>query len=196
MSATRMYLTGDDRADALLASDGNALLIGMVLDQQVTMEKAFSGPAVIAERMGGHLDVAAIAAADPEEFAALCSRPPAVHRFPGSMAGRVQGVCRVLVESYGGDAVNVWTDAPSGVELRKRIAALPGFGAQKAAIFLALLGKQYGVQPPGWREAAGAFGADGSRVSVADVVDEESLGQVRAAKKAAKAAAKAASASP
>ena len=196
MTATRMYLTGDDRADALLASDGNALLIGMVLDQQVPMEKAFSGPAVIAERMGGHLDVAAIAAADPEEFAALCSRPPAVHRFPGSMAGRVQGVCRVLVESYGGDAVNVWTDAPSGVELRKRIAALPGFGAQKAAIFLALLGKQYGVQPPGWREAAGAFGADGSRVSVADVVDEESLGQVRAAKKAAKAAAKAASASP
>ena len=193
MSATRMYLTGDDRADALLASDGNALLIGMVLDQQVPMEKAFSGPAVIAERMGGHLDVAAIAAADPEEFAALCSRPPAVHRFPGSMAGRVQGVCRVLVESYGGDAVNLWTDVPSGVELRKRIAALPGFGAQKAAIFLALLGKQYGVQPPGWREAAGAFGAAGSRISVADVVDEESLGQVRAAKKAAKAAAKVAS---
>ena len=195
MTATRMYLTGDDKADALLASDGNALLIGMVLDQQVPMEKAFSGPAVIAERMGGQLDVAAIAAADPEEFSALCSRPPAVHRFPGSMAGRVQGVCRVLVESYGGDAVNLWTDVPSGVELRKRIAALPGFGAQKAAIFLALLGKQYGVQPPGWREAAGAFGEDGSRVSVADVVDEESLGQVRAAKKAAKAAAKAASAS-
>ena len=195
MSATRMYLTGDDRADALLASDGNALLIGMVLDQQVPMEKAFSGPAVIAERMGGHLDAAAIAVADPEEFAALCSRPPAVHRFPGSMAGRVQGVCRVLVESYGGDAVNLWTDVTSGVELRKRISALPGFGAQKAAIFLALLGKQYGVQPPGWREAAGAFGEDGSRVSVADVVDEESLGQVRAAKKAAKAAAKAAGAS-
>ena len=195
MSATRMYLTGDDMADALLASDGNALLIGMVLDQQVPMEKAFSGPAVIAERMGGHLDVAAIAAADPEEFAALCSRPPAVHRFPGSMAGRVQGVCRVLVESYGGDAVNLWTDVPSGVELRKRIAALPGFGAQKAAIFVALLGKQYGVQPPGWREAAGAFGAAGSRISVADVVDEESLGQVRAAKKAAKAAAKVASTS-
>ena len=195
MTATRMYLTGDDKADALLASDGNALLIGMVLDQQVPMEKAFSGPAVIAERMGGHLDVAAIAAADPEEFAALCSRPPAVHRFPGSMAGRVQGVCRVLVESYGGDAVNLWTDVPSGVELRKRIAALPGFGAQKAAIFLALLGKQYGVQPPGWREATGAFGEDGSRISVADVVDEESLGQVRAAKNAAKAAAKVASTS-
>ncbi len=194
MTATRMYLTGDDEADALLAADGNALLIGMVLDQQVPMEKAFSGPAVIAERMGGRLDVAAIAAADPEEFAALCARPPAVHRFPGSMAGRVQGVCRVLVESYDGDASNLWADVPSGVELRKRIAALPGFGAQKAAIFLALLGKQYGVQPPGWREAAGAFGDDGSRVSVADVVDEESLGQVRAAKKAAKAAAKAAAA--
>jgi len=189
-----MYLTGDDEADALLASDGNALLIGMVLDQQVPMEKAFSGPAVIAERMGGRLDVAAIAAADPEEFAALCTRPPAVHRFPGSMAGRVQGVCRVLVESYSGDAGNLWADVPSGVELRKRIAGLPGFGAQKAAIFLALLGKQYGVQPPGWREAAGAFGEDGSRVSVADVVDEESLAQVRAAKKAAKAAAKSAAA--
>ena len=195
MTASHLHITGDAQADALLASDPNALLIGMVLDQQVPMEKAFSGPAVIAERMGGHLDVAAIAAADPEEFAALCSRPPAVHRFPGSMAGRVQGVCRVLVESYGGDAVNLWTDVPSGVELRKRIAALPGFGAQKAAIFVALLGKQYGVQPPGWREAAGASGAAGSRISVADVVDEESLGQVRAAKKAAKAAAKVASTS-
>ena len=196
MTRPTLYLTGNSDADELLASDPNALLLGMVLDQQVPMEKAFSGPAVIAERMGGRLDVATIAAADPEEFAALCSRPPAVHRFPGSMAGRVQGVCRVLVESYGGDAANLWADLSSGLELRKRIAALPGFGAQKAGIFLALLGKQYGVQPEGWREAAGVFGEDGSRVSVADVVDEESLGQVRAAKKAAKAAAKAASASP
>ena len=194
MTRPTLYLTGNSDADELLASDPNALLLGMVLDQQVPMEKAFSGPAVIAERMGGRLDVATIAAADPEEFAALCSRPPAVHRFPGSMAGRVQGVCRVLVESYGGDAANLWADVSSGVELRKRIAALPGFGAQKAGIFLALLGKQYGVQPEGWREAAGVFGEDGSRVSVADVVDEESLGQVRAAKKAAKAAAKAAAA--
>ena len=194
MTRPTLYLTGNSNADELLASDPNALLLGMVLDQQVPMEKAFSGPAVIAERMGGRLDVATIAAADPEEFAALCSRPPAVHRFPGSMAGRVQGVCRVLVESYGGDAANLWADVSSGVELRKRIAALPGFGAQKAGIFLALLGKQYGVQPEGWREAAGVFGEDGSRVSVADVVDEESLGQVRAAKKAAKAAAKAAAA--
>jgi uncharacterized HhH-GPD family protein len=194
MTRPTLYLTGNSDADELLASDPNALLLGMVLDQQVPMEKAFSGPAVIAERMGGRLDVATIAAADPEEFAALCSRPPAVHRFPGSMAGRVQGVCRVLVESYGGDAANLWADLSSGLELRKRIAALPGFGAQKAGIFLALLGKQYGVQPEGWREAAGVFGEDGSRVSVADVVDEESLGQVRAAKKAAKAAAKAAAA--
>jgi len=194
MTRPTLYLTGNSDADELLASDPNALLLGMVLDQQVPMEKAFSGPAVIAERMGGRLDVATIAAADPEEFAALCSRPPAVHRFPGSMAGRVQGVCRVLVESYGGDAANLWADVSSGLELRKRIAALPGFGAQKAGIFLALLGKQYGVQPEGWREAAGVFGEDGSRVSVADVVDEESLGQVRAAKKAAKAAAKAAAA--
>ncbi len=191
MTASQLHITGDEQADALLASDPNALLIGMVLDQQVTMEKAFSGPAVIAERMGGHLDVPAIAAADPDEFAALCSRPPAVHRFPGSMAGRVQGVCRVLVESYAGDAANLWADVPNGALLRNRIGKLPGFGVQKAAIFLALLGKQYGVQPDGWREAAGGYGEDGSRLSVADVVDDESLAQVRAAKKAAKAAAKA-----
>lgn len=190
MTATSLYLTGNADADALLAKDGNALLIGMVLDQQVPMEKAFSGPAVIAERMGGTLDVAAIAAADPEQFAALCATPPAVHRFPGSMAGRVQAVCQVLLTSYQGDAENLWGTASSGVELKKRVAALPGFGEQKSAIFTALLGKQYGVTPDGWREAAGKYGADGSRISVADVIDPASLAEVRAAKKAAKAAAK------
>lgn len=192
VTATSLYLTGNPEADALLARDGNALLIGMVLDQQVPMEKAFSGPAVIAERMGGSLDVAAIAAADPEQFAALCATPPAVHRFPGSMAGRVQAVCRVLIADYRGAAENLWATAATGAELRKRIAALPGFGEQKAAIFLALLGKQYGVAPDGWREAAGAYGEDGSRISVADVTSPESLTAVRAAKKAAKAAARAA----
>ncbi len=192
VTATSLYLTGNPEADALLARDGNALLIGMVLDQQVPMEKAFSGPAVIAERMGGSLDVAAIAAADPEQFAALCATPPAVHRFPGSMAGRVQAVCRVLIADYRGAAENLWATAATGAELRKRIAALPGFGEQKAAIFLALLGKQYGVAPDGWREAAGAYGEDGSRISVADVTSPESLTAVRAAKKAAKAAAQAA----
>ncbi len=195
MTASQLWITGDDRADALLAADGNALLIGMVLDQQIPMEKAFSGPAVIAERMGGAFDVRAIAEADPEEFAALFSRPPAVHRFPGSMAGRVQSVCRTLVEEYDGDAANLWDGAASGAELKKRIAALPGFGAQKAAIFVALLGKQYRVTPTGWREAAGAYGDDGSRTSVADVVDAESLAQVRASKKAAKAAARSATTS-
>lgn len=192
VTATSLYLTGDPEADALLARDSNALLIGMVLDQQVPMEKAFAGPTVIAERMGGSLDVAAIAAADPEQFAALCATPPAVHRFPGSMAGRVQAVCRVLMADYRGDAENLWATAGTGAELRKRIAALPGFGEQKAAIFLALLGKQYGVAPDGWREAAGPYGEDGSRISVADVTSPESLTAVRAAKKAAKAVARAA----
>ena len=193
MTAERLYLTGRPDADELLARDPNALLLGMVLDQQIPMEKAFSGPAVIAERMGG-LDVRAIAAADPEEFKTVCSTPPAVHRFPGSMSARVQSVCQVLVESYDADAVNLWADVSTGAELFKRIGALPGFGAQKASIFLALLGKQYGVTPDGWREAAGAYGEDGARRSVADVVDDESLDAVRASKKAAKAAAKAAAA--
>jgi uncharacterized HhH-GPD family protein len=191
MTATELYITGDQRADTLLATDPNALLIGMVLDQQVPMEKAFSGPAVIAERMGGEFDVLAIAAADPEEFGALCTRPPAVHRFPGAMAKRVQATCRVLAESYDGNAANIWAGVRTGAELRDRIAALPGFGAQKAAIFTALLGKQYGVTPSGWREAAGAYGEPGSHRSVADVVDPDSLVKVRATKRAAKAAAKA-----
>ena len=186
-----LWLTGNAEADTLLSTDPNALLLGMVLDQQVPMEKAFSGPAVIAARMGGRLDVAAIAAADPAEFATLCSTPPAVHRFPGSMAGRLQQVCRMLVDSYGGSAQGLWQDVTTGKQLRSRIAALPGFGAQKAAIFTALLGKQYGVAPAGWREAAGPYGAEGSHLSVADVVDEQSLTLVRAAKKAAKAAARA-----
>jgi len=190
MTAAALHITGDEQADALLAADPNALLIGMVLDQQVTMEKAFAGPAVIAERMGGRLDVQAIAAADPDAFGALCAERPAVHRFPGAMAKRVQATCRVLTESYAGDAANLWAGVATGEELRDRIAALPGFGAQKAAIFTALLGKQYGVTPPGWRAAAGAYGEDGSFRSVADVVDQDSLERVRAAKRAVKAAAK------
>lgn len=185
-----MFLAGDEKADALLARDSDALLIGMVLDQQIPMEKAFAGPAVIADRMGGTLDVAAIADADPEVFAALCARPPAVHRFPGSMAGRIQGVCRILLDTYGGRAENIWAGAESGAELKRRLVALPGFGDGKARIFLALLGKQYGVTPRGWREAAGPVGQPDTYLSVADVVDPDSLARVRAAKKAAKAAAK------
>lgn len=185
---TRLWLTGGNAAaDALLSDDPNALLIGMLLDQQVPMEKAFSGPWVIAQRMGGRLDVAAIAAADPEEFAALCAEPPAVHRFPRAMAGRIQDLCRILVDDWGGNARQLFDSAGTGAELVKKLSQLPGFGTVKAQIFTALLGKQYGVTPDGWREAAGEFGTRG-HWSVADVVDEESLQLVRAAKKAAKAA--------
>jgi uncharacterized HhH-GPD family protein len=186
------YLTGNATADRLLADDPNAVLLGMVLDQQVTMEKAFTGPAVIAERMGGRLDVAAIASADPEEFAALCAKPPAVHRFPGSMAGRVQGVCQVLVRDWDGQASTMYASAKTGQELKRLIAALPGFGEQKASIFVALLGKRFGVRPPGWEEAAGGYGRPGTFVSVADISDPGSLQMVREAKRLAKAQAKAA----
>lgn len=186
------YLTGDPDADALLDSDPNALLVGMVLDQQVPMEKAFSGPAVIAERMGGSFDAAAVAAMSEDDFVALCAQKPAIHRFPGSMGKRVHQVCRVLVAEYDGRAENLWADATSGAAVKQALLALPGFGAEKAAIFTALLGKQRGVTPPGWREAAGDFGADGVYRSVADIVDEESLQRVRETKRAAKAAKKAA----
>ena len=186
-----LHLTGDPAADALLAENANALLVGMVLDQQVPMEKAFRGPAVIAERTGGDFDVAVIAATAEEDFVALCSTPPAVHRFPGAMAKRVQQVCRVLLESYDGDVRNLYAAAATGAELKRSLSRLPGLGEQKAAIFTALLGKQCGITPPGWREAAGEFGEDGSFRSVADVVDADSLLKVRDAKKAAKAQAKA-----
>jgi uncharacterized HhH-GPD family protein len=156
------------------------------------MEKAFSGPAVIAERMGtDHLDPAVIAAHDPEAFAEIFSRTPAVHRFPGSMAGRVQKVAAYVAEHYGNDAANIWADAATGAELLKRLKALPGFGEQKAKIMVALLGKQIGVRPDGWREAAGDYGAEGATRSVADVVDADTLAQVRATKREIKRAAKA-----
>ena len=186
----RLHITGDDRADALLSTDANALLIGMVLDQQDRLEKAFAGPAVIAERMGGSLDVAAIAGMEEGAFVELCSRRPSIHRFPASMAKRIQQMCRVLVDDHEGDATNLWASADSGAAVRTAIGSLPGFGAQKAAIFTALLGKQYGVTPPGWREAAGDYGQDGYR-SVADIVDSDSLAKVRSTKSEAKKAAKA-----
>ena len=187
----KLQLTGDADADALLSTDPNALLAGMLLDQQVTMEKAFSGPAVIASRLGGAFDVAKIAAMDPEAFAEVCARRPAIHRFPGAMASRLQQLCRILVDEWDGQAANLFAAASDGEGLRRLVGELPGFGEQKARIFVALLGKQYGVTPPGWREAAGEFGLDGY-TSVADIVDAESLQKVRATKKAAKLAAKAA----
>ncbi|QNG21004.1 Fe-S cluster assembly protein HesB [Rhodococcus triatomae] len=190
--APALHLTGDPEADDLLSTDPLALLTGMLLDQQVPMESAFAGPLKIAQRMGG-FDAERIADADPEEFAALCAQPPAVHRFPGSMAGRIQAMCRAVVDDYDGDAANLWTEGdPDGKEVLKRLKALPGYGDQKARIFLALLGKQRGVEPKGWREAAGDYGQEGSRRSIADVVDEKSLLEVREFKKAAKAKAKAA----
>lgn len=185
-----LYLTGDEAADTLLARDDNALLIGMLLDQQVPMEKAFRGPQVIAERMGGVLDLAAIAASDEEEFVRLCSTPPAIHRFPGSMAKRVRQCCQVLVERYGGQAANVWRNEPTGTAVRAALSGLPGFGPDKAAIFTALLGKRRGVTPSGWREAAGVYGEPDTFRSVADIVDADSLRRVRETKQQVKAQAK------
>lgn len=185
-----LRLVGDLDADRLLATDRLALLIGMLLDQQVKIEIAFLGPKKLADRMGG-LAVDKIADMDPDEFAAICSTPPAIHRFPGSMAKRIQALCRHLLDSYGGDVDAIWQrDNPDGAEVLKRLKALPGFGEQKARIFLALLGKQVGVQPPGWRAAAGPYGQDGTCLSVADIVDQKTLDAVRTFKQAAKAAAK------
>ncbi len=189
-----LWLTGDDAADRLLESDPLALLIGMLLDQQVPMETAFAGPAKLTARMG-EFSAEAIAAMDPEEFTQICATPPAVHRFPGSMAGRIQALCQTLVSDYDGDAAALWTHGdPDGKEILRRLKLLPGFGEQKAKIFLALLGKQRGLQAPGWQEAAGDYGAPDARRSIADVRDAESLQEVRATKKAMKAAAKAAKA--
>ena len=183
-------ITGEPAADRLLDRDPFALLTGMLLDQQFPMERAFAGPQKIAERLGvDRLDPAAIAALDPEEFSALCATPPAVHRYPGSMAGRIQALARTVVDEYGGDTASLWTGADSGAELLRRLRALPGFGEAKARIFLALLGKQRGVRPAGWEDAAGSYAAPGSFRSVADVVDPDSLARVRAFKQQQKQAA-------
>ncbi len=188
-----LRLTQDAAADELLGRDPLALLLGMLFDQQFPMERAFAGPRLLADRMGvDRLSAADLADADPEQVTAWFQGPPAVHRYPGSMAGRAQAVCRLLVERYDGRAEALWADVPDGATLLRRVGELPGFGAQKARIFVALLGKQYGVTPPGWREAAGDHGQEGSRRSVADVTGPESLAEVRAFKQEAKRAAKAA----
>jgi uncharacterized HhH-GPD family protein len=179
-------------ANELLTRDPLALLIGMVLDQQVPLEKAFSSPYELVRRLGHEPTAAELAEFDPDALAAVFAERPALHRFPKAMAARTQDLARLIVEDYDGDPAAIWTGAASGAELLARLASLPGFGGAKAQIFAALLGKQLGVQPPGWREAAGRFGAQGSHYSVADIVDAESLAAVRAYKKDLKAAAKAA----
>ena len=190
-----LHLAQDPEADALLGRSPLAALVGMLLDQQIPMEWAFRGPAAIARRMGADdLDAHEIAVQDPDEFAALLSEKPAVHRYPGAMAKRVQQLCQYLVERYDGSAELVWKGVDDGRELLHRLQDLPGFGKQKAQIFLALLGKQLGVTPRGWREAAGAYGDSGSFRSVADITGPESLAKVRAHKQEMKAAAKAAKA--
>ncbi len=184
-----LHLSQDADADALLDRDPFALLVGMLLDQQFPMERAFAGPALLTRRLGTDaLDPRAVAAHDPEDLVALMTGPPAVHRHPRSMAGRLQALAAHVVEHHGGDAAALWTGVGDGRELLARLAALPGFGRQKAQVFVALLGKQRGVTPEGWREAAGPYGEEGSHRSIADVVDPASLARVREAKQAAKAA--------
>ncbi len=191
MARVSLHLSGDEAADQIISTDPLALLIGMVLDQQITLEKAFSSPAVLRDRLGGTLDAAAIASMDPVKLEDVFKERPALHRFPGSMAKRVQELCRVVTDEYGGKAEAVWTGAADGAALFARVVALPGFGEQKAKIFTALLGKQLGVQPEGWREASKPFGEAGSFLSVADIVDADTLSKVRAHKAAVKAKAKA-----
>jgi len=194
MASTALHITGDDHADQVLTDDPFALLVGMLLDQQYPMEHAFRGPAKILDRFGT-LDPATIAAADPAEFATMASTPPAIHRYGRSMAGRVQALARIVVDTYDGRAERLWTEATSGSDLVGRVMALPGFGQQKAQIFTALLAKRLDVRPAGWEAAVGTYSEDGYR-SVADVVDAASLQQVREHKKAQKAAAKAGSKAP
>jgi uncharacterized HhH-GPD family protein len=182
----------EPEANELLTRSPLALLIGMLLDQQVPLERAFSAPLDLVRRLGHEPTVAELAGFDPGALAAIFSERPALHRYPKAMAARVQDMARLIVETYDGEAEQVWTTAKTGGELLKRVAALPGFGAQKAQIFVALLGTQLGVQPRGWRQAAGKFGAKGSHISVADITDAATLARVRSYKQELKAAAKAA----
>jgi uncharacterized HhH-GPD family protein len=189
--AVTIWMPVEPEANELLTRSPLALLIAMLLDQQVPLERAFSAPLDLVRRLGHEPTAAELAEFDPDVLASIFSERPALHRYPRAMAARVQDLARLIMEQYDGDAARVWESADSGAELLKQVAALPGFGAQKAQIFVALLGKQLGVRPPGWREAAGTFGAEGTRFSVADITDEESLGEVRSHKQAMKAAAKA-----
>ncbi len=182
------WLPIDAEATSLLQRSPLALVIGMVLDQQVPFEKAFTGPYELARRLGHEPDARELADYDPSALTAIFARRPALHRFPKAMAARVQDLCRALVERYDGDPARIWFDVTDGRELLRRVSELPGFGMQKAQIFVALLGKRFGVRPQGWREAAGSYGVEGSHLSVADVVDGPSLARVREYKQQLKAA--------
>jgi uncharacterized HhH-GPD family protein len=186
MATPTLPVTGDPEADRLLVTDPLALLIGMLLDQQVPMEWAFGSPLRLKERLGGDLDAARIAAMPTEELEAVFKGPPALHRYPGSMAKRTQALCQHLVDHHDGDAAKVWSRVRSGEALHARIRALPGFGEEKARIFLALLAKRFGKAPEGWEEHAGPF-ADGTPRSVADIDSPEALARVREFKRAMKA---------
>ena len=190
MAKASIPITGDPAADNLLVTEPLALLLGMLLDQQVPMEWAFKGPYTLRERLGGQLDAAAIAAMDMEEFVTICCDKPAIHRFPGAMGKRAWEACNHVVEHYNGDAANIWKGVRSGDELYRRLRLVPGYGDEKAKIFMAILAKRFGKKPAGWEEAAAPF-SDAQPRSVADVADAESLAEVRTWKKAMKAAKKA-----
>ncbi|WP_433317518.1 HhH-GPD-type base excision DNA repair protein [Micromonospora chersina] len=192
MGGMTLSLPIDPQANELLARSPLALLLGMVLDQQVPMEKAFSSPYVLAQRLGHEPDARELAEHPPEALVEIFAKPPALHRFPKAMAARVQEVCRALVERYDGDPARLWSEVADGRELLRRVGELPGFGRQKAQIFVALLGKRFGITPDGWREAAGGYGDADAYRSVADVTDPESLRRVREYKQRMKAEAKAA----
>ncbi|MCB1270095.1 MAG: Fe-S cluster assembly protein HesB [Microthrixaceae bacterium] len=189
MTDAAIPITGDEQADGLLTENPLALLLGMLLDQQVPMEWAFRGPATLAERLGG-LDAASVARMDPEEFVAVCARKPAIHRFPASMGERIHAVCTVVAQDYQGDAAAIWRDAQDADELRRRLLALPGYGEEKTKIFIAILAKRFGIRPAGWERVAAPF-SDAEPRSVADVDSPESLARVREWKKMMKAARKA-----
>jgi len=192
--AVKLCLAQVPEADALLSRDPLALLVGMVLDQQIPLEWAFRGPYELTKRLGTPLDAAALAAMDPDRLAAVFAERPSLHRYPASMAKRVQALCAVIVEQFGGRADAIWRTPASGKDLVAGVRGLPGFGDQKARIFVALLGKQLGVRPDGWEEACAPYGAPGIFRSAADIVSQETLDEVRTAKKAMKAAKKAAAA--
>jgi uncharacterized HhH-GPD family protein len=194
MDAMTFSLPIAPEANELLRRSPLALVVGMILDQQIPLEKAFSSPYDLVRRLGHEPDARELAEFDPDALTAVFAGPPALHRFPKAMAARVQEACRLMVDRYDGDVARVWTGARDGKDLLKRVSELPGFGRQKAQIFVALLGKQYGVRPKGWREAAGAYGEARSFRSVADITGPESLAKVRAHKQEMKAAAKAAKA--